>query len=181
MNKSQTIQELAKALILFNVKVDSIKKDAKNPFFKSSYATLTNIIDSIKEPLAESGLSYCQFPSENNGLTTILMHESGEWIESTYYMTPAKDDPQGRGSCLTYMRRYSLSAVFGLSIEEDDDANYATHGKNDPDEKQWLNENTEMFTRAVAKLKSGETTIDKIKLAFKVSKKVETLLLNQSK
>jgi len=108
MQKSESIKNIAQALIIFHVKVDTIKKDAKNPFFKSTYASLTNILDAINEPLIESGLAISQFPTGADGLTTILIHgESGEWISSTYEMRPVKDDPQGRGSCITYQRRYA--------------------------------------------------------------------------
>lgn len=129
MLKSESIKNLSKALTTFHLKVDKIKKDAKNPFFKSSYASLSNILDAINEPLIECGLSISQFPTGENGLTTILMHESGEYISAEYQMRPVKDDPQGRGSCLTYMRRYSTSAVLFLNFDDDDDANLATHGK----------------------------------------------------
>lgn len=181
MNKSHTLSELAKAMILFQVKVESIKKDANNPFFKSKYASLSNILDAIKDPLIESGLTVMQFPTGDYGLTTLLIHESGEYLKSEYSMKPVKDDPQGRGSAITYARRYALAAALSLNIDEDDDGNLATYGKSHPedkDEKQWLNKNTDLFTKAVNKLRTGETTIDKIKAAFKVSKEVETLLLN---
>ena len=106
MNKSDSIKALATALQLFQVKVGKIKKDAKNPFFKSTYASLSNILDAIADPLAESGLAFSQLPEGDNGLTTILIHsESGEFVESTYMMKPVKDDPQGRGSVITYQRR----------------------------------------------------------------------------
>ncbi|NBU80762.1 MAG: hypothetical protein EBS55_03840 [Flavobacteriaceae bacterium] len=144
MQQSNTIAELAKALVLFHVKVDTIKKDAKNPFFKSTYASLPNILEGINEPLIESGLSVAQFPSGENGLTSILLHESGEFISAEYQMRPVKDDPQGRGSCITYQRRYAL------------------------------------FNKAKAKLDAGETTMAKIKLAFKVSKEVEQLLTSKN-
>lgn len=183
MNKSNSIGELAKALITFQLKVDKVKKDAKNPFFKSKYASLPNILDAIAEPLIESGLSFCQFPNGEYGLTTILMHESGEWIESDYSMKPVKDDPQGRGSCITYQRRYALSAILGLNIDDDDDANYATYGNGQPEEdtRQWLNKGTDIFIKAVEKLRAGETTIDKIKYAYRVSKAIETELLTLTK
>ena len=179
MRKSETIGKLAKALITFHVKVDTIKKDAKNPFFKSKYASLSNILDVINEPLIESGLSFSQFPTDAFGLTTILMHESGEWIESDYLMKPVKDDPQGRGSCITYQRRYALSSILGLNIDEDDDGNVATYGNETPEDKQWLNKNSEMFNMAKAKLNAGQTTIDKIKQSFKISKEVEQLLTSK--
>jgi hypothetical protein len=178
MPKSQSTKEITKALITFQVKVDTIRKDANNPFFKSSYASLANILDSIKEPLIECGLAITQFPYGENGLMTILMHESGEWIGFEYQMRPAKDDPQGRGSCLTYMRRYSISSVLCLNIDEDDDGNLATHGKSTPDEKPWLNKGTEQFKSAVAYVQGGGS-IEAIKNNYKVSKEIENLLTNQ--
>lgn len=185
MQQSNTIAELAKALVLFHVKVDTIKKDAKNPFFKSTYASLPNILEGINEPLIESGLSVAQFPSGENGLTSILLHDSGEFISAEYQMRPVKDDPQGRGSCITYQRRYALASILGLNIDEDDDGNTATFGGKNPQEaedntKQWLNKGTDLFNKAKAKLDAGETTMAKIKAAFKVSKEVETLLTSKN-
>jgi hypothetical protein len=185
MQQSNNISELAKALVLFHVKVDTIKKDAKNPFFKSTYASLPNILEGINEPLIESGLSVAQFPSGENGLTSILLHESGEFISAEYQMRPVKDDPQGRGSCITYQRRYALASILGLNIDEDDDGNTATFGGKNPQEaedntKQWLNKGTEWFNKAKAKLDAGETTMAKIKAAFKVSKEVEQLLTSKN-
>ena len=177
MPKSQSIKQLTQALITFQVKVDTIRKDAKNPFFKSSYASLANILESIKEPLIECGLAITQFPFGENGLMTILMHESGEWIGFEYQMRPVKDDPQGRGSCLTYMRRYSIASVLCLNIDQDDDGNLATHGQSTPDEKQWLNKGSEQFKSAIAYVQGGGS-IDAIKGKYKVSKEIESLLLN---
>jgi len=176
MQKSESIKNIAQALILFHVKVDTIKKDAKNPFFKSTYASLTNILDAINEPLIESGLAVSQFPSGADGLTTILIHgESGEWIESTYEMRPVKDDPQGRGSCITYQRRYALASILSLNIDEDDDGNKATYPAGTPDDKPWLNKNSDEFAKAHAyMLDKGD--INKIKAKYKLSKEVETLL-----
>lgn len=191
MKSSESITEIAKALSLFQVKVDTIKKDATNPFFKSTYASLSNILDSIKEPLMESGLAIAQFPTGENTLITLLMHgESGEWIESSYDMKPVQDNPQGRGSCLSYMRRYSISAILLLNIMEDDDANSATHVSNptektdhksqpsyiEDDAKPWLNEKDDAYKRAKEKIASGEITIDVVRKHYKVSKKVEALL-----
>ena len=190
MEKSTSIQKLATALHLFHVKMDTIKFDSVNPFFNSKYASLTNILQAIKEPLSESGLVLIQMPCGDNGLTTLLVHtESGEYVSSTYHMQPDKNTPQAHGSVVSYQRRYCVQSILNLSFDEDDDANIATHGTSKPvqqqakttgDEKPWMNENTDMFNKAVAKLKSGETTIPKIKLAFRLSKKVETLLLEKS-
>lgn len=180
MQKSESIKNIAQALIVFHVKVDTIKKDAKNPFFKSTYASLTNILDAINEPLIESGLAISQFPTGADGLTTILIHgESGEWISSTYEMRPVKDDPQGRGSCITYQRRYALASVLSLNIDEDDDGNKASQTAvataKTTAEKPWLNKNSDDFKRVEAYLlKDGN--IDIVKAKYRLSKEVETLL-----
>lgn len=127
MNKSESIKNLSTALSTFHGKVDAVKKDADNPFFKSKYASLDNIMDTIKVPLAESGLTFAQFPSGVAGLSTMLMHSgSGEWIEETFSVPLAKADPQGAGSAITYMRRYALGAILGLATETDDDGNAAS-------------------------------------------------------
>lgn len=179
MNKSTTIAELSKALTLFHVKVGDIIKDAKNPFFKSTYASLQNIQEAIREPLIECGLSVSQHPEGEHGLTTILMHESGEWIESHYIMNPVKNDPQGIGSCITYQKRYALTSILNLSISDpDDDGNYATYGNGNPSQseksdKPWLNKGSKEYLGAMQKLSEGTTTISKIKEHFKLSKEVE--------
>lgn len=132
MERSQTIAELAKALAKFQSQVAAVKKDASNPFFKSKYATLENIIETIRKPLEDSGLSFSQFPSGDNELVTILMHISGEFLQSTAKMTPKDQTPQSQGSAITYLRRYALSAILGIATEEDDDGNQATHKKTAP-------------------------------------------------
>ena len=178
MHKSESITNIAKALILFQVKMGEVYKDAKNPFFKSSYATLSTIQESIKEPLIESGLTVCQFPTGDHGLTTLILHESGEYLQCEYTMTPVKNDPQGIGSCITYQKRYALVSALNLNVQdEDDDGNKATYGNNKPEDKPWLNKG-KVFDAAVTKLKSGATTIEKIKSAYKLSKEIETELLN---
>lgn len=182
MNKSITITEIAKALIQFHIKVGTIKKDATNPFFKSKYASLSNILDAIQIPLEESGLAFTQFPDGENGLTTILIHaESGEFIEATYIMKPVKNDPQGQGSVLTYQRRYCLSSILGLNIDEDDDGNTATHGGSTPEQaandKPWLNIDSVEFKGAVEKMKAGSSSIAALRNYFKISKVVEEKLL----
>jgi hypothetical protein len=191
MQQSSTINELAKALVTFQIKVDSIKKDAKNPFFKSTYASLSNILDAIKEPLCECGLSLSQFPEGEYELTTRILHESGEWMEASYTMKPVKDDPQGRGSCITYQRRYAIAAILSLNIDEDDDGNHATYpsGKVEKQQKQddrnddrkWLNKGTKDWDNAMKKLEKGEVTIDKICEFYKVSTATRQEMLEYDK
>lgn len=126
MIKSPEISKLAGALLKFQKDIEPVKKEADNPFYKSKYADLASIIDAIREPLAKQGLSFAQFPAGECGLTSILLHESGEFLEETFTMKPIDNKPQTAGSWITYMRRYALSAMLGLATEEDDDGNAAS-------------------------------------------------------
>lgn len=186
MEKSSSIKNLAAALILFHTKVDSIKKDANNPFFKSKYASLSNILEHIQIPLAEAGLSFVQVPTGEGGLTTILMHaDSGEFVTGEYIMRPAKSDPQSIGSAITYQRRYALCAVLGLNIEEDDDGNAGTgkgaqSKKEEKPELPWLNEGTKEWTGAVEKMKAGKSSVDALKKYFRISAEGEKKLKQQA-
>ena len=123
MEKSAEIKNLATALCEFQGAVETIVKTETNPFFKSKYATLSDILLVIRQPLADNGLSFVQFPKGKYGLETMLMHTSGEWLSQCYEMVPTKNDPQGAGSVITYQRRYALGAILGLNIDIDDDGN----------------------------------------------------------
>jgi ERF superfamily len=125
MQQSAEIKNLAEALTKFQKDVENVPKDAVNPFFKSKYASLENVIATVRPHLAKHGLSFSQFP-DGDGLTTVLMHSSGEWLQATSKMTPKDATPQGQGSAITYLRRYALSAVLGLATEDDDDGNAAS-------------------------------------------------------
>lgn len=126
MKTSDSIKSIAAALVAFHKEVGKISKDSTNPFFKSKYASLSNILDGINEPLHNNGLAIVQFPEDETGLTTRLVHTSGEWMESTYQMKSTKDTPQDRGSAMTYQRRYAVGAILSLNIDEDDDGNKAS-------------------------------------------------------
>ena len=128
MERSESIKELSKALVEFHKKVGKVIKDAKG--YNYRYATLSNILDVIQDPLNECGLSVIQLPQGDHELVTMLTHVSGEFISNTSRMTPKQDDPQGRGSCITYQRRYSLGAILCINIDEDDDGAAASGIKN---------------------------------------------------
>lgn len=129
-NKSETITEIAKALVAFSGDVKAIEKDGTNPHFKSSYTTLDHMIDVTKPILQAHGLTVMQFPGgdgEKITMRTMILHESGEWIESEpLTLRPTKNDPQGAGSAITYARRYSYAAALSLSLGDDDDGNAAS-------------------------------------------------------
>ena len=123
MKASESINELAAALCKAQGEMGGAVKDSSNPFFKSSYADLTSVIKAIKQPFADNGLSYTQFPvnDENGvGVSTRLMHVSGQWLEMEYTLPMVKKDPQAAGSCISYARRYSLQAMAGIPTAEDD-------------------------------------------------------------
>lgn len=130
MNKSESIENLAKALAKFQSEITNPTNSADNPYFKSKYAPLNEILNLVRPLLSKNGLTVVQAPAgdgSNITITTLLMHESGEWIEPEPLILKAdKATAQGAGSAITYARRYALSAILGISSEDDDDGNHAS-------------------------------------------------------
>lgn len=123
MKSSEAINELASALCAAQSQMGGAVKDSANPFFKSSYADLTSVIKAIKQPFSDNGLSYTQFPVSNEngvGVSTRLMHVSGQWLEMEYTLPTVKKDPQASGSAITYARRYALQSIAGIPTADDD-------------------------------------------------------------
>lgn len=124
MKTSEKIDLISKALCEAQKEVGAAIKGSKNPYFKSNYADLTAVIDSVKEPLNSHGISFLQLVnSSENGDTveTILLHESGQYISTETKVYCAKpNDPQAFGSGITYSKRYALQAALGLPTEDDD-------------------------------------------------------------
>ncbi len=125
MQQSENLNELAMALAKAQGEISPAIKDSANPFFKSKYADLNSIWSSAREPLSKNGLAIIQTTEKDNGgqlnLITTLVHSSGQWVKSYMPVIQAKTDIQSLGSALTYCRRYSLSAICGISTDEDDD------------------------------------------------------------
>jgi hypothetical protein len=177
MNKSESIKNIAGALVKFQSSVSKVAKEANNPFFKSKYASLANILDTIQKPLSECGLAISQFP-DANALTTIILHaESGEWMESSYVMPVAKqNDPQAMGSAITYARRQSIGSILNLNIDDDDDGEKAM-GRQIP-KKDELTPKHPSWTKAVEHLKTGGLMTD-ITSKFEVSPSNMKLLIGE--
>lgn len=140
MKRSDSITELAKALTKFNTEATKVVKDGKNPHLKNSYATIDAIMETIRPILAKHGLNIMQFVEGDGAqiqIKTLLLHESGEWMESEpLTLRPEKMTAQGLGSATTYGRRYSLTAFLGLATgDEDDDGNAASGTKPASDRK----------------------------------------------
>lgn len=129
MKTSEQTSEIFKALALFRKALKQPMKDASNPFFKSKYVPLENIVEVVDEAIKDTGLSYSQeATSAGNSISvaTHVFHESGQFISFDPLTLPAtKADAQGFGSAVTYAKRYSLAAVFGVTSDEDDDGNKA--------------------------------------------------------
>lgn len=123
--QSEAIDQLIPAIIAVQKEIGSIAKNAENPFFHSNYTTLDKIMKELRPFLSQNNLALVQTmglsESGDVGLTTSLIHISGQWIRGTLVVRPEKKTPQGDGSAITYARRYSISAMFGLTPDEDDD------------------------------------------------------------
>lgn len=147
-----------KKLLEFQKKINTIKKDAKNPHFKNNYATLPQILSEVKPILSDVGLILLQPTQDNKVITQIIDAETGESITSELEL-PTGLNPQQLGSCLTYYRRYLLAGLLSLEID-DDDANLASQKP--------------VFTQAnFEKANQANATIEQIKTKYTITKEVQ--------
>lgn len=127
--------ELFTAYALAQGEVENASKSSNNPHFKSKYADLAEVLNTVRPVFAKHGLSIMQstgFDGSLVSVTTLIGHKSGGVVYSTASCVPGKTDAQGIGSATTYLRRYSLAAMSGVA-QEDDDGNAAAHnGKPTP-------------------------------------------------
>mgnify|MGYP003115762402 FL=1 len=121
---SETRTEFAKSFVKAQQSLGIVAKNQTNPHFRSKYADLSNVLDAVLPPLNDNGFSLIQSPAADDQgrvtVTTLVLHTSGEWMESTLAMKPVKADPQGIGSCITYGRRYAALAIAGAAPDDDD-------------------------------------------------------------
>lgn len=129
--KSEQINELACALAKAQGALAPAVATSENPYFKSKYADLTAVWQACREALSSNGLSVIQIgdcSADEMGLVTILAHSSGQWISGRLAIKLDKPTAQSMGSALSYFRRYGLSAIVGIS-QEDDDGNQVSQPK----------------------------------------------------
>ena len=111
VSQSEKIDQLAAALVKAQAAMVGAVKSADNPFYKSKYADLSAVWAACREALNSNGLSVAQFPSLQDSVppivqvTTVLLHESGQWMSGTAGAPLSKLDAQGVGSCVSYLRR----------------------------------------------------------------------------
>lgn len=129
MKTSESIKNLAPALLTAQKKITSVSKDADNPYFNSTYADLPAVIEATKGAFNDAGIVVLQPPFNRDGknfIETILVHAaSGEWASSETEVKTTKDDAQSFGAGQTYARRFGLQS-FALLPAEDDDGNKAS-------------------------------------------------------
>ena len=118
------MKNIATALVKAQKEMTTPKKDAVNPFFKNRYADLNSILDAVLPAFNNNGIVVlqptCTFEGKNY-VKTILLHESGEQIESLTEIIFAKqNDAQSQGSGITYARRYGLQSFCSVGSEDDD-------------------------------------------------------------
>lgn len=188
MDKSLSIQSIAKALGAFQAELQTINLDREvevktkaGGTYKFKYATYRNIVETVKPLLAKHNLSFTHLVEPDGSVTTMLLHESGEFLTSTLTIK-GEQTAQGIGSCITYAKRYSLSSLLGVVADDDDDGNIAEGNsfKTADDNRKWLNKGTKDYENAVKKLAAGTIKIPDIEQHYKISKTVRESLLTDA-
>ena len=135
LRRSESIVDITKALTKFQLQIDVIPRSASNPHFKSKYADLAAIWKVIRKPLSECGIVVIHGPQSDGvkvTITTLILHESGEWFESDFTMSLAQNritGPQAIGSCITYGKRYGMCAMLNIVPEGEDDDGEGAQGR----------------------------------------------------
>ena len=132
MLTSEQINDLAGALSKAQATMTGAKKSAANPFFKSKYSDLAEVMQAISAPFADNDLCFVQGAEVKDNLISVktrIIHASGQWIESDTVLPPTKNDAQGYGSAITYAKRYGLQALAGVPSVDDDGNAAVQHAK----------------------------------------------------
>lgn len=140
---SENINELALALAKAQGEMEAAFEDKKSHY--GPYATLNSLRAACKAPLSNNGLSIPQMVVEGENefhLITMLMHSSGQWIRSKTILPGAKNISKGfsamqtLGAVVTYMRRYTLAAMLGISSGNDNDGELSEDEKRKHESKR---------------------------------------------
>lgn len=129
MNLEHANPALFAALSAAQGEIENASKNAANQHFKSRYADLAEVLNTVRPTFSKHGLSVIQSTEFDGALvsvTTTIAHADGGYVTAKASCVPAKTDAQGVGSATTYLRRYSLASCAGIA-QEDDDGNAAAH------------------------------------------------------
>lgn len=151
------MKTLTDKLLEFQKQISVIKKDAKNPHFKNTYATLKQVLSEVKPILNEVGLLITQ-PIDERGIGTVIT--DGKDSISSFIPIPVGLAPQPLGSAISYFRRYTICSLLALEID-DDDAQLTTTSKPIATKEN------------IDKAKQGNFTIQQIKQHYTVTKEME--------
>jgi len=135
MDTSHANPALFAALAAAQGEIENAAKNAANPHFRSKYADLAEVLNTVRPVFAKNGLSMLQSTGFDGALvsvTTLVAHKDGGFLTAVASCVPAKTDAQGVGSATTYLRRYSAAAVAGIAQEDDDGTAAAHNGKPQP-------------------------------------------------
>jgi hypothetical protein len=154
-----------------------VKKNAKNPHFKNTYADLNALIDAVEPILLEKGLIMLQPIKDGKVYTQIIDIDTFESVESWIDLSPNLT-AQALGSQITYYRRYTLQSLMSLQSDDDDGQKASVP---QPIVKEILQVGSTNFIRCVDALKEGKGTLEQIKAKYNVSSEIEKLLIEKSK
>ena len=115
---------------LLSIQKESIllKKDAKNPFFKSEYITLDNILSVYNQILSNNWIVCVHYTKDNKLITELYDTETESSVKSEFNIL--NTDPQKAGSEITYWKRYNLWQLLNIQTDTDDDWNKASSDGN---------------------------------------------------
>jgi len=159
-----------KKLLEVQKEVGAISKDSKNPFFKSKYFDINQLIEHVQPVLNKHGLVLTQPIIKGYVFSCLNDIDSTDCIESSLQL-PELNDPQKLGSCITYYRRYTLSSLLGLQAE-DDDGNKASK----PVAKKKDKITPEAYQKAVDAISKGKATLEQVKAKYLISEDQESAL-----
>lgn len=131
---SPQVDQVFAAVIKAQEAFKAIPKGATNPFFHSKYADLPAVIEAAQPVLTQNNLGVIHLPTVvdgGDGLATMLVHQTGQYIGTVQKLHLPKNDPQSHGSAITYARRYGFMAVLNLVADLDDDGNAASRASRD--------------------------------------------------
>ena len=176
MNKSSTLVKLSAALVKAQAEMPVVKMNAQNPFLKNKYADLGAVINASRPILAKHGLAIVQTPvsdMDKIGVTTLLVHESWEWLEDTIFIASSNSkgltEAQSAAVVISYLRRYSWSSMLGLYADEDNDA-HAPEPKPEKTESQKKQTALQLYSDLVERAKKVKLTIPPMDAGWTIEK-----------
>ena len=129
------MEEIFKILFKYQNEQIKLKKDADNPFFKSKYVTLDNILEHYIPKLNEDGILCFHTVQEKELVTSLILIKTGEQIQSKFPLH--NTDPQKQGSEISYWKRYNLGCILNIQTDTDDDGNIASSSWNTKEYYKW--------------------------------------------